>query len=242
MNKINLPITEGAPAASAAMPVTGDHKLAFEVEVVSDVICPWCYVGKRRLERAIQLLGPNARVKVTWKPFQLNPTMPKGGMARSEYRRAKFGSLERSQMLDARLTAVGASEGIEFHLERIARTPNTFDAHRLIWLAQHQDKQDAVVEALFKAYFTDGVDIGETRNLVAIAVSAGIEEEFVEKMLATDEGLSETVTVEEQFKAMGIEGVPSFVVGGVVLFSGAAEANVMIEAFRPVCAGLPVAE
>ena len=150
-------------------------KLAFEIEVVSDVICPWCWVGKRRLEKAITLLGTDAKVTVTWRPFQLNPSMPKAGIDRNEYRRAKFGSLERSKELDARLTAVGMTEGIEFHLDRIKRTPNTLDAHRLIWLAQKHGKQDAVVEALFKAYFVDGVDVGDPKNLVGIAVSAGIE-------------------------------------------------------------------
>jgi predicted DsbA family dithiol-disulfide isomerase len=138
----------------------GERPAAFELDVVSDVICPWCLVGKRRLEKAIALLGPDAQVKVTWRPFQLHPSMPREGIDRNAYRKAKFGSLEHSQMLDARLTAVGATEGIEFRLDRIKCTPNTFDAHRLIWLAQRHDKQDAVVEALFKAYFMDGVDVG----------------------------------------------------------------------------------
>jgi predicted DsbA family dithiol-disulfide isomerase len=208
------------------------RKLAFEVEVVSDVICPWCWVGKRRLEKAIALLGPNAQVTVTWRPFQLNPSMPKEGIDRNAYRMAKFGSLERSKMLDARLTAEGSSEGIEFHLDRIRRTPNTLDAHRLIWLAKKHGKQDAVVEALFKAYFTDGVDVGERENLVPIALAAGIEEALVQRLMATDEGLREVVAEEEQFKAMGIDGVPGFVVIGRFLFSGAAEPQVMVEAFR----------
>lgn len=239
-NPIKLPIrTDEASAAPVSrthvnLPNAGNETTHFEIKVVSDVICPWCYVGKRRLEKAITLLGPNAQVKVTWKPFQLNPTMPKAGIDRNEYRKAKFGSLEKSKMLDARLTAVGASEGIAFHLERIARTPNTFDAHRLVWLAQRHDKQDAVVEALFKAYFIDGVDIGATRNLMSIAAAIGIEKATAEKMLATDEGLNEVVAEEEQSKAMGIEGVPGFVVGGIVLFSGAAEPYLMVEAFQNI--------
>src|SRR5688500_14372847 len=101
-----------------------------EVDVVSDVICPWCYVGKRRLERALPLLGPGVHVKVTWRPFQLNPGMPPEGMERAAYRRVKFGSLERSAALDARMVAVGESEGIAFRFDRIARTSNTLDAHR----------------------------------------------------------------------------------------------------------------
>jgi len=158
--------------------------------------------------------------------------MPKEGIDRNEYRRTKFGSLEHSQMLDARLTAVAASEGIEFHLERIARTPNTLAAHRLIWLAQKHDKQDAIVEALFKAYFVDGVDVGERRNLVTIAVAAGIERTLAEKFLATEDGLNEVLGEERQFKAMGIDGVPGFVVNSVFLFSGADEPQSMVEEFR----------
>ena len=236
--KTKLNILGETPSASSAStaPTSGQTedagKLAFEVEVVSDVICPWCWVGKRRLEKAITLLGPDARMTVTWRPFQLNPSMPKAGIDRNEYRRAKFGSLERSQALDARLTAEGASEGIEFHLDRIRRTPNTLDAHRLIWLAQRHGKQDAVVEALFRAYFAGGVDVGEPKNLVAVAVSAGIEKALVEEMLATDEGLREVIAEEEKFKGMGIDGVPGFVVNGRFLFSGAAEPQVMVEAFR----------
>jgi predicted DsbA family dithiol-disulfide isomerase len=214
----------------------GDHtKLVFEVEVVSDVICPWCWVGKRRLEKAIVLLGPNAQIKVTWRPFQLNPSMPKEGINRNAYRKAKFGSLEHSQMLDARLTAVAASEGIEFHLDRIKRTPNTFDAHRLIWLAQRHDKQDAIVEALFKAYFVEGVDVGDRRNLVSIAATAGIEASLADNFLASDEGSNDVLDEEEKFRALGISGVPSFVANGVVLFSGAAEPHVLAQAFKRGC-------
>jgi predicted DsbA family dithiol-disulfide isomerase len=230
--KLNILDDRSTANSARTAPASKIGKRAFEIEVVSDVICPWCWVGKRRLEKAIKLLGPEATVKVTWRPFQLNPTMPKNGMARSEYRKLKFGSLDRSQMLDARLTAVAATEGIGFHLDRITRTPNTLNAHRLIWLAQKHDKQDAVVEALFKAYFVDGVDVGEPRNLVSIAAAAGIEKALAEKLLATDEGLKDVIEEEEKFKALGIDGVPGFVVDGEFLFSGAAEPQVMVEAFR----------
>jgi predicted DsbA family dithiol-disulfide isomerase len=223
-----------APTAPTKSQIENAGKKDFEVEVVSDVICPWCWVGKRRLEKAIVLLGPDAHVTVRWRPFQLNPTMSRAGIDRNQYRMAKFGSLARSQELDERLTAVGATEGIEFHLDRIKRTPNTLDAHRLIWLAQKYGQQDAVVESLFKAYFVDGVDIGQQRNLVGIAVSVGMDQALVERMLATDEGLKEVIAEEERYKAMGIDGVPGFVVNGVFLFSGAAEPQVMANAFRQV--------
>ena len=135
------------------------------VDVISDVICPWCYIGKRRLEKAIAALEGQHEVRVRWHPFQLNPTMPKEGVSRREYRIEKFGSWERSQELDAKVIAVGESEGIPFSFDKSERTPNTVDAHRLIWLADKHGCQDAVVEALFVAYFTEGRDISNRTTL-----------------------------------------------------------------------------
>src|ERR1035438_1994400 len=129
------------------------------VDVISDVICPWCFIGKRRLEKAIAALEGAHEVRVRWLPFQLNPQMPKEGVLRKEYRTRKFGSWERSLELDAQMIAVGETEGIHFACDRIERTPNTLDAHRLICLADQQGCQDAVVEALFRVYFTEGRDI-----------------------------------------------------------------------------------
>jgi predicted DsbA family dithiol-disulfide isomerase len=136
--------------------------VALNVDVFSDVICPWCLIGKRRLEKAIAAHG--GPVKVRWLPFQLNPTMPKDGISRREYRTKKFGSWARSQELDARVIAVGKDEGIDFAFDRIERTPNTLDAHRLIWLADKEVVQDSVVEALFRAYFTEGRGRAEWRR------------------------------------------------------------------------------
>src|SRR3954447_23685158 len=147
--------------------------MSLAVDVISDVICPWCYIGKRRLEKAVAALaGP---VKVRWLPFQLNPTMPKEGVSRREYRTRKFGSWERSQELDARVVAVGKEEGIHFAFDRIERTPNTLEAHRLIWLAGKESVQDAVVEALFRAYFTEGRDIGNQQTLLDVVAEAGLD-------------------------------------------------------------------
>jgi predicted DsbA family dithiol-disulfide isomerase len=206
--------------------------LAVNIEVVSDVICPWCWVGKRRLEVAITMLSPEAQVKVTWRPFQLNPSLPTEGAHRRSYIRSKFGSIEPFQAMERRLEEVGAADGIDFKFARISRIPNTLDAHRLIWLGQRHDKQDAVVEALFTAYFVDGMDVGERKNLANIAEAVGIDQVLAEKFLATDEGLKEVLGEQQQFKAMGIDGVPGFVVNGRFQFSGAAEPQVMVEEFR----------
>ena len=118
------------------------------VDVVSDVVCPWCYIGKRRLERALDQLNGAAQTHITWRPFQLNPTMPEGGMDRGEYLEGKFGSLDAFRRLEEQVTAAGVSERIPFAFEKIIKTPNTFMAHRLIWYAAQQGRQDAVVDAL----------------------------------------------------------------------------------------------
>ena len=126
------------------------------VDVTSDVICPWCYIGKRRLEKAIVAVGDEHDVQVRWLPFLLNPTMPKEGISRREYRTRKFGSWERSLELDAQVVAAGESEGIQFAFDKVEQTPNTIDAHTLIWLAGQHECQDSVVESLFHAYFVEG--------------------------------------------------------------------------------------
>src|SRR4029077_5091722 len=130
------------------------------IQVVSDLICPWCYIGKRRLQKALDLLGRND-VAIHWTAFQLNPHAPREGWNRREYRIAKFGSAEVSARLESRVVDAGAQEGIHFQFDRIERTPNTFDAHRLIWLAARESLQDAVVENLFHAYFIEGRNVGD---------------------------------------------------------------------------------
>ena len=202
------------------------------VEVVSDVICPWCFVGKRRMEQASRLLGDDLRLAVRWRPFQLNPTMPKEGLDRRTYRTAKFGSWEHSQALDAQIAAVGREVGVAFCHDLMARTPNTFDAHRLIWLAGQEGKQDEVVEALFRAYFTEGRDIGDSSVLADIAAEAGLPRERASAFLRSDQGSAEVTEAEAQARRLGISGVPTILVGGVPVFSGALRAVIMAAKLR----------
>lgn len=147
--------------------------MRLHVEVLSDVICPWCFIGKRRLEKAIAAFQGEQTIEVQWLPYQLNPTMPSEGVSRKEYRIKKFGSWERSQQLDANVAENGKAEGIDFVFDRIDRTPNTVDAHRLVWLAGKQDCQDAVVEALFLSYFTLGKDLSDRQILIDVVTEAG---------------------------------------------------------------------
>src|SRR5258707_14945263 len=144
------------------------------IDIVSDVICPWCFIGKRRFEKALRLRPPEVEIEVHWRPYELNPDMPAEGIDRKLYRTRKFGSWEHSQALDAQVAQAGAGDGIPFAFDRMERTPNTFDAHRLIWLAGKQGAQAAVVEALFRAYFLDARDIGDREVLAQVAGAAGL--------------------------------------------------------------------
>ena len=200
------------------------------VDVISDVICPWCYIGKRRLEKAIAELG--MPVEVRWHPFQLNPAMPKEGLSRREYRTRKFGSWERSQELDARVIAVGKEEGIDFAFDRIERTPNTLDAHRLIWLAGRGGVQDAVVEALFRAYFTEGRNIGDNETLLDVIVDVGLERSAAEAVLGGDDGMEAVKEGEKLSKQHHVDSVPVFVVNGMFTLAGAQLPEEFLRLFR----------
>jgi predicted DsbA family dithiol-disulfide isomerase len=196
------------------------------------VICPWCFIGKRRLEKAVAAWQAGHDVRVRWHPFQLNPRIPKGGMNRKEYRTTKFGSWERSLELDAQVTAAGKEEGITFAFDKIIRTPNTLDAHRLIWLADQEGVQDEVVEAVFRAYFTEGRDISRTAVLLDVVVEASLNRNRAEAVLNSDDGLAALQAAEEQARRASIQGVPYFLINGTVALSGAREPSAFLAAFE----------
>ncbi|HLW49177.1 MAG TPA: DsbA family oxidoreductase [bacterium] len=221
------------------------------IEIVSDVVCPWCFVGKRRLEQALALVGRDPEAgrapspRVVWKPFELNPGLPREGIDRAAYRRAKFGSLEYSRMLDARLLAVGESVGIAFAFDKIQRTPNTFDAHRLLWLAggvahparpsspaDSLGRQDALAEALFRAYFLEGRNIGDHAVLADLADAAGIPRERAASLLAGRDGEREVRLEEDWAWRSGVQGVPHFVIEDAAPISGAQSPEVLAAAIR----------
>ncbi len=207
------------------------------IDVVSDVVCPWCYIGKRRLEKALAMLEDEIAPRITWLPFQLNPQMPREGMARADYRRAKFGSLEHSKQLDARVSAEGAGEGIDFAFERMARTPNTFAAHQLIDLAQQHGAGEAVVDALFRAYFEEAKDTGDPEVLKSIAEACGVPPQSVEACWSDAEEAGRVARLEEQMKALGISGVPTFILGRKYGISGAQPPETLAKAIREAVAG-----
>ncbi len=199
------------------------------IEVYSDVICPWCYVGKRRLERALKERRDDVPVDVKWRPFQLNPTMPKNGMDRTVYLETKFGSLNVFGEMEQRLLEAGKTEQISFAFQKIMRTPNTFLAHRLIWHAGTNGRQDAVVEQLFKGYFEEGLDIGSISILVELADRAGLK---VNEFLTSEEGIAEVKAEESVGHKLGIRGVPYFILNGAYGISGAQPADVFVSAIE----------
>ena len=217
---------DGCTPAEAPVVAVAEDAALEELNIVSDVICPWCYVGKRRLEKALGLLG-QTRLRIAWRPFELNPQMPKEGMERATYRLHKFGSLERSQAMDAQLSAVAAKEGLTFRYDLIHRTPNTFDAHRLIWLGARRGIQDAVTEAFFRGYFCEGRDVGDRNVLADLAQEAGLGRAEALGFLASEQAAAEVKAEELVATGAGISGVPSFILKGRLLFSGAQPSDVI---------------
>ena len=207
-----------------------------DLNIVSDIICPWCYIAKKQLASALALGFETTQLAlhfdVTWRPFELNPDMPISGVDRMSYRTQKFGSWERSQALDADVAAAGKRVGINFRHDLMTRTPNSFQAHRLILLAGRDDRQNAVVDALFKAYFTEGRDVGETSVLVEIAAEAGLDAERVLKFLHSNVGVDEIRSQEQSAINAEISGVPTFMLDGEVIFSGAVGAEAMATYFQ----------
>lgn len=203
------------------------------LDIISDAICPWCWIGKRQLERALpRLKGQGIRLDVHWRPFQLNPAMPREGMARDEYRAAKFGSAARGAELDAQVAKAGEAVGLKFRHDLMRRTPNTIDAHRLIARAGEQGGQEKIVEALFRAYFQQGQDIGSRAVLAEIAAEAGMDRDETEAFLAGDALEAEVREEDAAARRAGLQGVPSFALDGHILFSGAVPGETMAEAVQ----------
>ncbi len=196
------------------------------IDIVSDTICPWCYVGKRRLERA--LAGFEAdEVRTRWHPFQLNPGLPPEGMDRAEYVAAKFGGAEAARAVYDRIREAGAEEGIPFAFERMPRTPNTFASHRVVHYAAREGRQDEVVEALFRAVFVDGRDIGDFETLIDIGAECGIDPVALAECLVGTEDAGELRAEEEHSRRMGVTSVPCFIIGRRYAVTGAQDPAVL---------------
>jgi predicted DsbA family dithiol-disulfide isomerase len=198
------------------------------IDVVSDVVCPWCFIGKRRLERAIA--SGEVPATIRWHPYQLDPTIPPAGKSRRDYLVAKFGSEDRIRQLHRNIEAVGAAEGISFAFDRIAVSPNTLDAHRLIRWADAANAADAVVEALFRAYFLEGRDIGDRAVLAEIAATCGMARDDVAQRLASDEDAGAVRVAVQAAQQLGVTGVPTFILAGRYAVVGAQPPETLAQA------------
>lgn len=198
-----------------------------QIDIVSDTVCPWCFIGKRRIERAMAM-RPEVKFEVFWRPYRLDPNVPREGVDRRAYLKAKFGDNPRSSAMGDAIRSEGTSEGIQFAFDKIAKTPNTLDSHRLVRWAAGAGRQNEVVDALFKAYFIDGRDVGDPGILSAIAEETGMDGALVAKLLAGDADLAPVEREAGMANEMGISGVPTFIFDSRFMISGAREPELLV--------------
>jgi len=201
------------------------------IDVVSDVVCPWCFVGKRRLEKAIAL-NPDNPVEVHWRPYFLNDWIPRQGISREQYLTTKFGSPERYKDIAQRVSAAAAAEGLTYAMDKISRQPNTLDAHRLIRWAGEIGKATEMKQKLMDLYFTMGADLTNSAVLVQAAADIGLDADTIRETLASDKDVAEVEREALSAKEAGIEGVPCFIFGGKFAISGAQTPEFLAEAIE----------
>lgn len=217
-------------------------KPVIKIDVVSDVVCPWCYIGKRRLEKAIDQLKNDFDFEVEYHPFELNPSMPLEGHDQKEYLTAKFGGEDRYQQITSHTEKTAAQEGLKFDFSKQKISPNTLNSHRLIAFAKQHGKQAQVKEALMSAYFEKGIDLSKSENLVAIAAEHGLDAKDTGRFLRSDE-LAADVKLEEQLNyKRGISGVPFYIINNKYGVSGAQPTEVFVNALREIGSEVPGAE
>jgi predicted DsbA family dithiol-disulfide isomerase len=207
------------------------------VDVVSDVVCPWCFIGQRRLDKAVAAV-PEVNVEIHWRPYQLDPTIPPEGKDRQEYMLAKFGSADRLREMHSRIKELGAAEGIDFDFGAITVSPNTLDAHRVLrWAsANGSEVQGRLARRLFQLYFEEGKNIGDHAVLIEAASEAGMDAPVVAAMLATDADSEAVASEVATASRMGITGVPCFLFEGKYAVMGAQDSDTLADAIRQIAA------
>ena len=211
------------------------------IDVVSDVVCPWCFIGKRRLEKAIAL-NPHIPVEVHWRPYFLNDWIPREGISREQYLTTKFGSPERYKGIAQRVAAAASAEGLTYAMDKISRQPNTLDAHRLIRWADGIGKAAEMKQTLMNLYFTEGSDLTDHSVLVKAAATVGLDAETIRKDLASDKDVAEVEQEALSAKEAGIEGVPCYIFGGKFAVSGAQAPEYLAEAIARMAQAADAAE
>jgi len=211
------------------------------IDVVSDIVCPWCFIGKHRLEKAIAL-NPDIPVEVHWRPYFLNDWIPREGISREQYLTTKFGSSARYKGIAQRVSAAAAAEGLTYAMDKISRRPNTLDAHRLIRWADEIGKAAEMKQRLMDLYFTEGADLTSHAVLAQAAADIGLDAETTRKALATDKDVAEIEREALSAKEAGIDGVPCFIFGGKFAISGAQEPDYLAEAIERMAQTADAAE
>lgn len=201
-----------------------------KIDIISDTVCPWCFIGKRRLERAIAM-RPEMVPEVNWYPFQLNPEIPEEGIERELYLSLKFGGIERAKEIYRAVGEASASEDLDFNLSAIKRMPNSLRSHRLLHFSKIKNAQHAVVENLFRSYFFHGTDIGSVESLLEIAKDSGLDPKQVRCYLESDEDLELVRNQDIQSRKMGVSSVPCFIIADEYAISGAQEPEVFLQVF-----------
>lgn len=215
--------------------------MTLHIEMVSDLVCPWCWLGLRRLQGAIDLV-PELEVEVLFRPFELDPTIPSGGTDYKAYMKERFGSdqhKERASQMREALMTYGQEEGIPFDFDRITRRPSSFNAHRLVRWAQGQNLGMQAKEILFEAYFAKGLDIGDHETLVTLSAKIGLEANIVSDLLASDADVENTRQEAELFRSMGISGVPTFVAHRQIAVQGAETSEKIARFLKSAAAHVP---
>jgi predicted DsbA family dithiol-disulfide isomerase len=210
---------------------TAEANASVHVDVVSDIVCPWCYIGKRRLEQAIALV-PDIAVNITWRPYFLNPWIPREGIDRQTYLETKFGSAERYAAIAERVAAAAAMEGLVYASGKISRQPNTLDSHRLILWSRSATDPARMKQRLMDLYFAEGADLTDTQTLIDAAVECGMDGELVRRLLTGDDDVERVEREANNAKEAGIDGVPCFVFGGSVIVTGAQSPDYLAGAIR----------
>ncbi len=209
-------------------------KPVIKIDIVSDVVCPWCYIGKRRLEKAIDKLSDQYDFLLEYHPFELNPKMPEGGLDQREYLAKKFGGEAKYNQITNQTTGIAAEEGLNFDFSKQKVSPNTRKAHGIIHAAKEDGKQLDVAEAFFKAYFTEGTDLSKKENLISVAVESGMKREKVVQILADESMLIDVESAEQEMQKYGINGVPFYIINERYGVSGAQSTEVFVKALEEI--------
>ena len=205
------------------------------IDVVSDVVCPWCFIGKKRLEHALEL-RPDIPVEVRWRPYFLNDWVPREGISRDQYLTTKFGSPERYKSIAGRVAQAAKAEGLDYQMDKIARQPNTIDCHRLILWASNTGNAAKMKQRLMELYFSEGADLTDREVLVKVAAECGLDADLTRELLASDRDVDRVTQEAEQAKQAGIDGVPCFIFGGVLAVSGAQDPAYLADAMARAAA------